>query len=194
MFLVLLTIAAMNVNKMVVEWDKSYYEEEAFRQASVMANTLMAEIMSKKFDEYALSGASDTYYQSLSAFSSTLGSESWEGYNIPSTDYSSSNNWQRYYSFYNPGIPFDDVDDFKGYKRTGTSGGITGFLLSVDVNYAKKGWSGGPDSVIVTTTSKSYLKLIEIVVTNNTYFSMKDTDGNGTLDTIKLRFNGVKAY
>lgn len=163
-FLVLLTIAVMNANKMIVDRDINYYEQEAFKQAGVLANSLLDEIVRKKF-----AGEADTtaytpttgYYQPRTAFVSALG---------PSTTAS---------NYVNPGgapdtYPyksirgdngnyFDDVDDYKGYLRSANAGNITGFLLTVNVVYVS------PVNPSVITSTQQYLKRIDVTVSHPTY-------------------------
>lgn len=191
-FLVLITIAAMNANKMVVDRDSNYYEQEAYRQAAIMANSLLGEILSKRFDENSNVGASDTTYQSATNFSDNLGPDNSEGYNIPHPDVTFSSNYQKFYSINDPGIIYDDVDDYNNYQRRGSSGDLTDFLLTVNVNYAKTLISG--DTTIVTTSNKTHLKLIKITVINTKYLPLRDIDGDGIVDTTKLTFSTVKTY
>ena len=68
-FLVLLTVAAMNVNKMIVDRDADYYEQEAYREAGKLANALIAEIQRKKFDEVVDTSASG--YLATTSFTSS---------------------------------------------------------------------------------------------------------------------------
>jgi hypothetical protein len=157
-FLVLLTIAVMNANKMIVDRDFNYYEQEALKQAGVLANSLLDEIVRKKYaGEADTSGA----YQARSAFTSALG---------PHTNAA---------AYVNPGgapdtFPFksvrgdnsdyfDDVDDYKGYVRSADAGNITGFILTVNVFYVNPSF---PD---LTTSTQQYLKRINVTVSHPTY-------------------------
>lgn len=157
-FLVLLTIAVMNANKMIVDRDFNYYEQEALKHAGVLANNLLDEIVRKKY-----AGEADTsgIYQLRSAFTSALG---------PSATAS---------NYVNPGgapdtFPFksvrgdnssyfDDVDDYKGYVRSVNTDNITGFILTVNVFYVN------PSFPNLTTSTQQYLKRIDVTVSHPTY-------------------------
>jgi hypothetical protein len=203
-FLVLVTIAAMNANKMIVERDSNYYEQEAYREGAILAKSLLTEIARKRFDERI--DTSSVGYAPVSAFSSndSLG---------PSKDkYLDSNRifiWW-FYSYYpepnkvplpdtllNPDIPnyksidsryYDDVDDYDGYIRYARGGSLTGFVLNVDVYYVS-----GSD-LNTRVTSKTYYKRIDVIVTNPTYFPRRDIDGDGDDDNVELKFSTIKAY
>lgn len=181
-FLVLVTVAAMNANRMIVERDQSYYEQEAYQQAAVLANALLTEIMTKRYDENASS--SDSWYASTSDFSTTLGPLSWEGsYVNPGGAADNANPYRSVSTTY-----FDDVDDYNGYTRTATSGGLPGFLLSVQVYYVNT------SNLELASASRTYYKRIVVTVTNTTYFRKRDRDGDGVEEDVELTFSTIKAY
>ncbi|NUN71196.1 MAG: hypothetical protein HUU02_15955 [Bacteroidetes bacterium] len=181
-FLVLITIAAMNANKMIVERDISYYEQEAYQQAAVLANSLLTEIMTKDFDEYASS--SDSWYANVTDFSTTPNPEWGEAsYVNPS---GTADRWNPYRSVTTS--YFDDVDDYNGYKRIATSGGLPGFELTVQVYYVNSTDLETPSS------SRTYYKRIVVTVKNTTYFRKRDQNKDGTEEDVELEFSTVKAY
>ncbi len=180
-FLVLVTIAAMNANKMIVDRDASYYEHEAYKQAAVLANALLSEIVTKDFDAYASS--SDDGYADVTDFSTSMGS-SYSYYVNPSGNPDSYTPYRSMSTTY-----FDDIDDYHGYKRTASAGNLTGFLLSVEVYYVD-----GSD-LETPSASRTYFKKIVVTVTNTTYFPKRDLDGDGSEDDdVELVFSTVKAY
>lgn len=181
-FLVLVTVAAMNANKMIVERDVSYYEQEAYQQSAVLANALLTEIMTKRYDEYATS--SDSWYANTSDFSTTLGPFAWEAaYVNPG---GTADRWNPYRSITTS--YFNDVDDYNGYKRTATSGGLPGFLLTVEVYYVST------SNLELPSVSRTYYKRIVVTVTNTTYFRKRDRDGDGVEEDVELTFSTIKAY
>lgn len=195
-FLVLLTIAAMTANKMIVDRDTNYYEQEAYRQAALLANSLLSEIVKKKFDEAV--DTSDSGYLTPSAFtsSSNLGTDDYlyfgwwlldEGDFISNPDVVSSADNPRYDSINDE--YFDDVDDYDGYVREAQSAYITGFELTVRVYYVN-----GSD-LDTETLTQTYFKRIEVTVKNTTYFPKRDYDGDGSEDDdLELTFSTIKSY
>jgi hypothetical protein len=180
-FLVLVTVAAMNANKMIVDRDRDYYEQVAYKEAAILANALLTEIALKDFDEYAAS--SDGGYADITDFSTSMGS-SYDYYVNPG---GAPDNFTPYRSISK--TYFNDIDDYHGYKRSATAGNLTGFLLSVEVYYVSSTDLETPSS------SRTYFKKIVVTVTNTTYFQKRDTDGDGDDDDdVELVFSTVKAY
>lgn len=158
-FLVLLTIAVMNANRMIVDRDVNYYEQEAFKQAGILANSLLDEIVRKKY-----AGEADTslsYYQPRTDFISALGPGAAAANYVnpagaPDTfPYRSVRGDSPSY--------FDDVDDYKGYIRSADAGNITGFILTVNVVYVS------PINPSFVTSTQQYLKRIDVTVSHPVY-------------------------
>jgi len=183
----------MNANKMIVDRDSVHYELDAYRNASQLAGALLAEIMTKKFDEKAdLEGS----YQDESDFTvnSKLGTDS--------RTTGSGRNRRTYYERTNVDVPdtfpyssmsagndsYDDVDDYDGYVRHATSGVLSGFVLTVDVYYVTEGNLGKK------VTTRKYYKRIDVRVTNTTYFPKRDKDGDGVEEDVVLTYSTVKTY
>ncbi|MFA6467351.1 MAG: hypothetical protein WCW35_00505 [Bacteroidota bacterium] len=203
-FLVLLTIAAMNANKMIVDRDSNYYEQEAFRQAGNLANALLSEIVRKKFDELAdtsgvfqpvtafttsgnLGAAVDTYRDSVKIMWWWIYIYPSETSKVPLPDTLADPDIPNYKSINSNW--YDDVDDYNGYERRAQSGTITGFILTVDVYYVNA------SDLNTVTASKTYYKKIVVSVTNPTYFPKRDLDGDGDEDDdITLTFSTIKSY
>lgn len=157
-FLVLLTIAVMNANKMIVDRDFNYYEQEALKQAGILANSLLDEIVRKKY-----AGEADTagVYQLRTAFTSALGP------GATAANYVNPGGAADTFPFRSvrgdtPNY-FDDIDDYKGYVRSADAGNITGFILTVNVSYVN------PSFPNLTTSTQQYLKRIDVTVSHPTY-------------------------
>ena len=162
-FLVLLTIAVINANRLIVDKDSSYYEAEAYKQASILANSLITEIQTKKFDSRYDYPSPYTGMQPLNTF---------DGWNSMGP----SNNAKNYV---NPGgaadtYPyksvrgdngnyFDDVDDYNGYKRSASTATLSGFTLTVSVYYVY------PSNTDIAAYTQTYTKRIDITVSNPKY-------------------------
>lgn len=157
-FLVLITIAVMNANKMIVDRDINFYEQEALKQAGVLANSLLDEIVRKKFDHVAdTSGA----YQPRGDFNSAMGAGATARNNVnpggaaDTFPYRSVRGDSPDY--------FDDVDDYKDYIRSANAGIITGFILTVDVYYVDPAFPN------IQVGTQQYLKKIDVTVSHPTY-------------------------
>jgi len=162
LFLVLLTLAVISANRLIFNSESSFYEQEAYKEAGLLANALLQEIVRKKFDSTV--DTSDSEYKSTSSFDWSLGP---------------SNNARTYV---NPGgaadiFPyksikgsngdyFDDIDDYKGYKRVAYSGNMVE-TLTVDVYYVKQ------NGTRPIPLSKQYFKRIDVNVFNIHY--LRDT-------------------
>ena len=167
-FLVLISVAIINVVKMVADKDVAYYEKKAVEQSAVLANSLLTEIATKKFDSTV--DTSDYGYMSPGDFDYAMGaSTTATNYVMPGRAPDSYTPFRSITNAY-----FDDVDDYDGYVRTATSGGLTGFRLWVDVYYV--------NAASVATGWRTYYKKVDVRVSNTTYMS----------DTIK--FSRVIAY
>ncbi len=159
--LVLISVAVIGINKMVSDKDIAYYDKKAIEQSGILANALLDEISTKKFDSSV--DTSDWGYASSSTFdgSGSLGpASSALSYVNPG---GSPDTFTPFRSMSN--AYYDDVDDYKGYYRTTSAGGLTGFRLWVDVNYVT--------AASVITSSRTYYKKVDVRVSNVTY--MADT-------------------
>ncbi len=152
-FLVLLTIAVMNANRLLVESETETYRGEALELASNYGQALLIEASRKKFDKNAL----DSVYQNKDVFTSpgSLGPESGE----------TISPWPDIAPFKSPTV-YDDLDDYNGYQRiidTVDTKRIPGFLLKVTVYYVKKSAPG------TIQTSQQYLKRLDVTVEHPSY-------------------------
>ncbi len=171
-FLVLLTIAVINANKLIVDSDTAQYEMESIEQAGYLANSLLSEIAKKKFDEYADS----SYYglQPLSDFtiSSQLGPDPlhewgytiyYESIFVPTPDYYPYRSAVDIYYYY------DDVDDYNGYFRIDTTNTFTKDTLRVEVYYVTP--NSSVDQGYDISSSRTYYKKVDVHVLNRRYFA-----------------------
>jgi len=180
-FFVLLTLAVLSANTMILENTKYYLQEEAVEQASNFGNALLSEILTKKFDsQVTLDGSGNVTgpYNSHNL--------PWPGtptlFDPPSAMGTSATTEDNVMPGGNPDVApyksirgdspswFDDVDDYKGYKRAANSADISGYLLTVDVYYVKKIVVSGHDSV-ATASSQTYYKKIDVSVTHPIYLT-----------------------
>jgi len=183
-FFVLLTLAVLTANKMIIERSKGALQLEAVEGATNLANDLITEILTKKFDSQVTTSDGSGTGTVTGPYVHTAGSGQvgWPWPSIPAK-FDAYNNLGPSGSsadYVNPGgapdvAPFksikstgssyfDDVDDYKGYTRSASSGSITGYLLTVDVYYVNKSGSS-----ITTATNQTYFKKIDVSVTNTLY-------------------------
>ncbi|MEW5800058.1 MAG: hypothetical protein AB1728_13750 [Bacteroidota bacterium] len=170
-FLVLLTIAVINANKLIVDSDTAQYEMESIEQAGHLANSLLSEIAKKKFDE----NVDTSYYglQPLTDFTSSaqLGTDPFtiwgrtynESYLVPRPDY------YPYSSMIDHNYYYDDIDDYDGYFRIDTTNTFTRDTLRVEVYYITPNSSS--DQGYDISSSRTYFKKVDVHVINRRYFS-----------------------
>lgn len=154
-FLVLLTVAVFNANNMISNMDTSYYETEALEQSGILANSLMNEIIRKKFDSRA---DTSSYYQQPWEFDYAMGPSSTASNYVNPGGEPDTYPYRSVTTSY-----FDDVDDYNGYVRSATAGNLTGFILRVRVYYVRQ---SNPN---YSSSSQTYLKKVVVTVSNSTY-------------------------
>lgn len=166
MFLVLLSLAAISANRLILDRESSYYEEEAYKQSAILANALLQEIVRKKYD----SGVVDTSnwgYQDKLDFNQPYDL----GPNPTARDYVNPGGVADTFPYKSiiatNGNYFDDIDDYKGYKRSASAGNLSGFILTVDVYYVKK--SGASYIPSTGTYNQQYQKQVNVTVSNPKY-------------------------
>lgn len=168
MFLVLISVALVSIIKMVSDKDVGYYEKKAIEQSGVLANSLLTEISTKKYDSTV--DTSVAGYAATTSFDAAMGaSAAASSYVNPSGGPDSTTPFRSIRNDY-----FDDVDDYNGYIRTTSSGGLTGFRLWVDVYYV--------NASSVVSAGRTYYKKVDVYISNTIY--MSDT----------LKFSRVIAY
>jgi hypothetical protein len=189
-FFVLLTLAVLTANKMIIERSKSTLQLEAVEGATNLANSLLTEILTKKFDSQVTTDASgnitgpythDNYNSALkwpwpstpTSFDapSAMGTSSTTLDNVMpgGTPDSITTSKPNYGSVRGDNASwFDDMDDYCGdgtrpYIRAASSGSLTGYRLTVNVYYVKKATPN------VSSSTQTFYKRIDVTVTNSLY-------------------------
>ncbi|MBI3586444.1 MAG: hypothetical protein HY088_04885 [Ignavibacteriales bacterium] len=179
-FLALLIASAINVNRMLVESAQSGYEAEAYDLAVGIAQDLLVEATSKKFDENATTTPGVT--QSTSAFSTTMGPDGTEKSNIVPWPDSSSTNAFKSKMYYT------DVDDYNGYQRTVDTKTISGFKVSAEVYYVTG------TNLDIKTTSRTYFKRIDVYVGHSLYLVRKNVPADDPRYFQAVTYSRLKTY
>ena len=150
--LVLLIMSVVSANRVLLENTEAMLEAEAFFESGTIANNLIQEAMSKKFDEKAdLTGLQDT-----TAFSVSDGG-GWapgKGEHITLPDIGSFQSIANY----------NDLDDYDAYSRLDSARNVGGlFTAAVTVDYV---FVTAPT---VPTRNRTYFKRIEVSITHPLY-------------------------
>jgi hypothetical protein len=155
MFFVLLMLMFINALQTLNNADKDLLTAEITKTATDLGRSLMAEILTKKFDKGSTPGALQTTLASPPfTLPSSLGPEG-AGENITLPDrLPTFKSIQKY----------DDVDDYDGYTRIDSANGFSGFKDSVIVYYVDATASPAKYSASMT-----WYKQIEVWVTQSQY-------------------------
>jgi hypothetical protein len=188
-FLVLLTIAVFNANKMIVDKSANYYKQEALKEGSYLAQSLLTEIGRKLFDSkvYSITLSDTSYGGYLDCLS--FDAPNSLGPNPTASNYVNPSGAADTYPYKSIRADnsnyFDDIDDYKGYLRVADNvSTLRGFKLKVsDVYYVDT--SGQKSNV------QTYLKKITVKVWNPYYLAI-DTLNPKTSDT--LTFSTIISY
>jgi len=184
-FFALLTMAVLTANRMIIEGNRGTLKLVAVEGATNLANALLTEVLTKKFDSQVTTSDGSGTGTVTGPYVHTVtssGQVAWPWPAIPTKfDPPASMGAAAAASDYvNPGGAadvspfksikatsgnyFDDVDDYNGYKRSASSGSITGYILTVSVYYVKI--SAGK---ITTASNQTYYKEIDVTVSNTLY-------------------------
>lgn len=147
---ILLIMSVISANRMINENLEAQLQTQALATSATLANDLLLEILSTRFD-----ASSDTLgSQATTAWTdaASLGPNATEVANCPQPDSS-------YTGAFRSIAAYSDVDDYNGYRRIVTANGITGFNLNVLIYYVA---SGTPDT---KTTSRTNFKRVQVTVT-----------------------------
>jgi hypothetical protein len=152
----LLLLSVLSANRMIMDVNETTYQAEAMTASSTIANDLLDEILTKRFDQFSDSTGS----QPKSAFSpppttigGTNGGVEWgpsatEKSNVGALDSSYTGNFKSI-------TKFDDVDDYNGYQRMITINNMSGFIATVQVDYVNSNY---PDTPL--TTQNTYKRVL----------------------------------
>jgi len=161
--LVLMMVAAINANRMIVDTDVEPLESVQYSQAVALAEELLGEIRTKKFDE----NARDTTVLTVSQLTVLLGPEA--GPERDSCIVPDLTNNLRSLIWYN------DIDDYKGYSRIVRDADGVEYRLNVDVSYVT-------EDNLTPTSTRTYFKKITVTARNLT------TEDSVTLSTIRTYY------
>lgn len=179
-FLVLLTVAVYNANKMIIDKNENYYKQEAIKEAGYLATSLLEEISKCKFHHQIKVGSNtypdtanysnypDPYYAFESSLfgPGTINRNNVNPNNLPDSLFPFKS---MYY--------FDDVDDYDGYFRSADEiSHLKGFKLKVRVYYV--------DTALNQKTNPTYLKKVDVKVWNPNYLVKYRTDNETFYDTL----------
>jgi hypothetical protein len=169
--LMLLVMSVISANRMINENTGAQFEAEALASSASIANDMLLEIMSKRFDgkpDSATLVAGTLSTTSFSPYDSTRVLAEWgpsasEKDSLVQPDRIGSDS--TYTSMMKPGIRpgLNDVDDYDGYQRTVNFGNITGFIVKVKVYYVT---ATSPD---VFSLLRTNFKKIEVSVEHPLY-------------------------
>ncbi len=155
-FLVLLSVAILSANRMVVQSDETVNTADAYGQAAILAEALLAELALKKYDERE----NKTVYQSTSNFTapSSLGPDVGETIS-PLPDAA---------PFQSLAL-FDDVDDYHNYSRVVNLAHMPGFVISTSVYYVSA------TDLSTRVRWRTYFKRADVSVQHPVYLKQKIT-------------------
>ncbi len=168
-FLVLISIAIINIVKMVSDKDAGYYEKLAIEQSGELSHALLDEIATKKFDSTVDTSAFG--YALTTSFDIAMGAGAVAyNYVMPGGTPDSYTPFRSIRG--DNGNYYDDIDDYNGYVRITSSGSLTGFRLWVSVYYVNV-TTVGSNVNISASGLRTYFKKVDVRVSNTIY--MADT-------------------
>lgn len=169
LFFALLTLMFLNAISLLIKADHELMAVNAYKTATDLGQSLMAEILRRKFDELQ-SGAIQYDYNAFTSPTS-LGPDG-AGESITFPDKFPYKSIEKY----------NDVDDYNGYRRlTDSTNGLAPFRDSVIVYYVQM--TNPPAKY----NGKWWTKRIEVWVTQDDYLSeVNPTTGVRTSKWIKL--------
>jgi hypothetical protein len=157
--LVLLTMTVISANRIMIQNTEALFAAEAITGASSIAQDLLQEAMSKKFD----ANSDTTGTLPVTAFdpATGLGPSPAEAAAVGAFPDSS------YKKAFKSITGYSDFDDYNGYKRMATGNGISGFVIDAKVYYVSE---FDPE---VAVSYKTFYKVIELTVTHPLYIDSK---------------------
>lgn len=153
---VLLVMSAVSANRMLNQNVEITLQTEAMEISASVAEDLMAEASAKLFDRYD-DGSGTQYPWDFG----DCGPSSSEYNQVPQPDTLLS-------GAFKSESTFNDFDDYEGYQRKVTAGGISGFLVKSYVYYVDE---YAPD---IPSYWQSYFKRMEVRVSHPLYIVNKD--------------------
>ena len=166
MFFGLMMIMFMNAFRTLNDADVQVLTAEAYKTATDLGQSLLAEILTKQFDQRSTPSSPQDDYSAFTGASSLGPDGIGEAITLP----------DRYP--YKSISTYNDVDDYKGYTRLDDStNGLNGFKDSVIVYYVQM---TNPPTYY---NGKWWTKCIEVWVTNTQYLY---DSGNNALKWLKF--------
>jgi len=165
--LIMVIIISISANKMLMDSSLTTYESESVNIASDLANSLMAEVTRKKFDENQANYGS----QGTNAFTIPSGFgplEASEAFS-PIPDVAPFKSLTK----------FDDIDDYHGYVRIVDGQSMKEFKITAQVSYVTL-----VSQQIQNTTTRTALKRIDVTVSHPLYIPIDSTHSGFTLTRI----------
>lgn len=151
---VLLVMSAVSANRMLTQNAEITLQTEAAEISASVAEDLMAEASAKLFDRYD-DGSGTQYPWDFG----DCGPSSWEYSQIPVP----ADTLNPTTGLFKSADTFSDFDDYDGYQRKVTAGGISGFLVKSYVYYVDE---YAPD---IPSYWQSYFKRMEVRVSHPLY-------------------------
>jgi hypothetical protein len=170
--LLLLVMSVISANRMVNENTAAQFQAEALTSSASIANDILLEITSKRFDgkpdsAKLVSGTVAT--KDFSPYDSLLIQDEW-GPSASERGALVQPDTLRTDSTYKSLMALNDLDDYDGYQRTVNFGNISGFVVKVKVYYVT---AAAPDTRTLTRTN---FKRIEVTVEHPLYLTPEPPD------------------
>jgi len=156
---VLLVMSAVSANRMLTQNAEITLQTEAAEISASVAEDLMAEASAKLFDRYD-DGSGTQYPWDFG----DCGPSSWEYSQIPVP----ADTLNPTTGLFTSADTLNDFDDYDGYQRKVTAGGISGFLVKSYVYYVDE---YAPD---IPSYWQSYFKRMEVRVRHPLYIVNKE--------------------
>jgi hypothetical protein len=176
LFFALLTLMFLNAVQLMNKADRELMTVNAYKTAADLAQSMMTEILTKRFDHKVSSAVPPWSSSASTIFTApgSLGPEAGESFTMPDSS--------QYPLPFKSIAKFNDVDDYNRYSRiTDTTNGLSPFRDSVIVYYVS--WTDPPSY----SGSATFYKKIEVWVTQADYLSdFNPTTGIRTYKWIKL--------
>ncbi len=177
--LVLITILVISANRMIILSQQDEYISIAKNAAGEIANEIINEALSKRYDKTTFS-----YYPDSTEFTSpSLLKPEWSEpkFTVSSPDTSFSSSLPSFRST----TSYNDFDDYNGYVRKVNTPTIKGFIAICTVTYTQ------PENLNVASSDYGYFKRIVVTVEQPTYLPRIPDPVTGTP---QISFSAVKTY
>lgn len=158
--MMLLGTLSLNVNRTLINTSSTSLEMEADLDAISYGQSLLDEIMNKAYDQKTADGTRIYVYSGMTPVN-RLGPDLGETFTLPDSNYTGA---------YLSQTKYNDVDDYKNYRRIITNPRLGNFTLTAMVEYVDE---DDPDAVM---SSQTFYKRITVTVSSP--YMTKDNNGN----------------